>query len=167
MRPLLLISTSFLLLCFQATSQTADSILTPEVTVTVSLPKDTFKLGEDVQVNITLRNTTVRPQSIWFDKPKISTGGPAWTTVALTDRRTGKSVLKYANKALLSSQAYSTQQVKAFLYPLKPGQSVSGLFSLYDLVVTNTENYKLDKGTYTMQIFYATNSSNIISFTVD
>ena len=40
-------------------------------------------------------------------------------------------------------------------------------FSLYDMVVTNTENYKLNKGTYEMQVFYDMNPSNTISFTVD
>ena len=85
----------------------------------------------------------------------------------LTDKTTSKSVLKYQNKAILESQAYTAEQVKSFSYQLKPGQSIRGQFSLYDMVVTNTENYKLNKGTYEMQVFYDMNPSNTISFTVD
>ena len=167
MRSLLLIVTFCFSFCSKGTSQLNDTLSIPKVKVNVSLLRDTFRLGDDIRLNMTLTNETKQIQSVWFDRPKSSTGGPAGTSVVLTDKTTGKSVLKYQNKAILESQAYTAEQVKSFSYQLKPGQSIRGQFSLYDMVVTNTENYKLNKGTYEMQVFYDMNPSNIISFTVD
>jgi hypothetical protein len=167
MRPLFLIMTFFFSFCFRATSQIADTLPTPKVKVTVSFLKDTFRLGDDIQLTMTLTNETDQIQSAWFDTPKSSTGGPAWTSVMLTDKTTDKSVLKYENKSVLNSQLYTTEQVKSFSYQLKPGQSIKGQFSLYDMVVTNTDNHKLNKGTYKIQVFYDINPSNTINFTVD
>ena|GEM_PF-3352450 len=166
MKPLLFIAILLFLFGLRATSQRLDTLPYPKVKVIVSLPNDTFKLGDDIQLTMTLLNETKQIQSVWFDKPKPSTGGPAWTSVTLTNKTTGKSVLKYENKAILNSQAYTTEQVRSFSYQLKPGQSVKGLFSLYDMVVTNTENYKLGKGTYEMTVFYVMNPSATINFTV-
>lgn len=167
MKPLLFIVTLLFLFGFSAISQNLDTLPSPKVKVIVSLSKDTFKVGDDIQLTMTLLNETKQVQSVWFDKPKTSTGGPAWTSVTLKNKKTKKSVLKYENKAILSSQVYSTEQVKLFSYQLKPGQSVKGQFILYDMVVTNTENYKLSRGAYEMKIFYVMNSSNTINFTVD
>jgi len=167
MRSLLFIMTFFFSFNLKATSQLADTLSTAKVKVTVSLLKDTFKPGDDIQLTMTLENETGQTQSVWFDKPKLSTGGPAWTSVVLTNKATGKSVLKYQNKAVLISNIYATEQVKKFSYQLQPGQIIKGQFSLYDMVVTNTDNYRLSKGTYNMQVFYSTNPSNTISFTVD
>jgi hypothetical protein len=131
------------------------------------LKTDTFKYGCDIPVFITLTNKTNSIQSVWFDKPKFSTGGPAWTSVILINRKTRRSVLKYQNKAILHSQLYTTEQVKKFSYQLKHGQKVSGQFSLDDLVVLLDYKENLDKGEYEMQIFYCSNASNKIHFTVD
>ncbi len=157
----------FLLFGFKARSQRIETWQSPKVTVIVSLAKDTFRLNDDIQLIITLQNETNQIQSVWFDRPKTSTGGPAWTSVTLINKTTGKSVLKYENKAILSSQAYTIEEVKSFLYQLKPGERIKGHFSLYDLAVTNTENFKLSKGTYEMKVYYAMNQSNSLNFTVD
>lgn len=167
MRPFLLIVTFFFSFSFRATSQLVDTLTTPKVKVTVSLLKDTFRLGDDIQLIVTLKNETKKTQSVWFDRPKLSTGGPAQTVVTLTNKATGKSVLKHQNKAVLISKIYTTEQVQKFSNQLQPGQSIKGQFSLYDMVVTKTDNYKLGKGTYSMQVFYSVNASNVISFTVD
>lgn len=167
MKPLLLILTFFLLFSLKAISQLTDTIPNPEIKVTISLIKDKSKLGEDIQLTMILLNETKQTQSVWFDRPRSTTGGPAWTSVILIDKTTGKSVLKYENKGILESQAYTTEQIKSFSYHLKPGQSIKRQFSLYDMVVTNTENNRLSKGTYEMKVFYVMNQSNTINFTVD
>jgi hypothetical protein len=139
----------------------------PKVNVTVKLSRDTFKFGNDIPVLITLTNKAKSTQSVWFDRPKSSTGGPPWTSVMLTNKKTGRSVLRYQNKAILQSQLYSTEQVKKYSYKLKPGQKVSGKFSLYELVVLLDDKDNLDKGNYEMKIFYCNNGSSKINFTVD
>ena len=167
MRPFILII-SILFACVSKTNaQTDTASQCPTVTVTAKLASDTFKFGKNISVKITLTNKSKSIQSVWFDKPKSSTGGPAWTSVILTNKKSGKSVLKYQNKAILESQLYSTEQVKNYSYQLKPGQMVSGQFSLYDLVVLLDNKEKLEKGNYEMQILYCNNFSNQLSFTVD
>jgi hypothetical protein len=148
-------------------AQTDTASECPIVAVTAKIASDTFKFGKDISIKITLTNKSNSIQSVWFDRPKSSTGGPAWTSVILTNKKSGKSVLKYQNKAILQSQLYSTEQVKKYSYHLKPGQMVSGEFSLYDLVVLLDNKRRLDKGNYEMQIFYCNNSSNELDFTID
>jgi hypothetical protein len=167
MRPILILTILLFCLACSVAAQGLDTIQAPKVKVTVSLLKNAFKASEDIQLTMILTNETEQTQSIWFDEPKSSTGGPAWTSVTLTDKRTGKTVLKYPNKAVLSSQAYSTQQVKSFSYKLEPNQNIKRQFSLYDMVVTNNENYRLRKGTYELQVIYGVNPSNTITLTVN
>jgi hypothetical protein len=167
MRPFILTITILFACICKTNAQTDTASQCPIVEVTVKLASDTFKFSKDISVKITLTNKSKSIQSVWFDKPKSSTGGPAWTSVILTNKNSGKSVLKYQNKAILQSQLYSTEQVKKYSYQLKPGQTVSGQFSLYDLVVLLDNKQKLDKGNYEMQIFYCDNFSNQINFTVD
>lgn len=130
------------------------------------LLKDTFNSKDDIQIKMVLTNHSKTNQKVLFDKPKSTTGGPAWTSVSLTDKKTGKSVLKYANKRILESQIYNEEQLKDKYHNLKPGQFLTGQYSLFDLAVTTTENYKLVKGTYDIQIFYCGRQSNILTFTV-
>jgi hypothetical protein len=148
-------------------AQTDALSLRPKVEVTFKLKSDTVSYEQDIPVLITLINKTNTIQSVWFDQPKSSTGGPAWTSVILTNKKTGRSVLKYQNKAILESQLYSMEQVEKFSYHLKQEETVSGQFSLYNLVVLLGNKDKLDKGNYEMQIFYCSNASNKVSFTVD
>ena len=147
--------------------ETDTSSKCPTLNVQTKLTSDTFKYAEYISVKIKLTNESNSIQSVWFDKPKSSTGGPARTSVSLTNRKTGKSVLKYQNKAILQSQIYSTEEVKKYSYQLKPGQSITGEYSLLDLVVLLDNKQFLDKGSYEMQLFYCDSFSNKINFTVD
>ena len=167
MKSLLTIMTLLLLLSLTVFCQISGILPDPKVKVTISILKDTVKFGDDILLTMTLLNETEQIQSVWFDTPKSSTGGPAWTSVFLINTATGKSPLKYSNKAVLSSQAYSAEEIKTFSYQLKPGQSVTGQFSLYDMVVTNTNSYKLNKGSYVLQVDYLSNSSKSVRFVVD
>jgi hypothetical protein len=139
----------------------------PTVNVLTKLSADTFKFGKSISVKIILTNQSKSIQSVWFDKPKSSTGGPAWTSVSLINKNTGKSVLKYHNKAILQSQLYSTEEVKKYSYQLKPGQSVSSDYNLLDLVVLLDNEKVLNKGIYEIQLFYCDNASNKTNFTID
>lgn len=156
----------FMLFSVICTEQTDTSSMCPKVNVNINLKSEHFKYEQDVIVVITLTNKTNSIQSVWFDKPITSTGGPAWTTINLTNKKTGSSILKYQNKAILSSQLYSTEEVKKFSYQLKPGEKVSGQFSLYNLVVLSDKKEKLDIGNYEIQVHYCSNPSNKLSFTV-
>ena len=167
MRHFTIIFTCSFLCFFKAKSQVDSLFQFPIVNVKVTLNKNVFKAGSDIRLTMTLRNLLNSEQSVWFDRPKSSTGGPAWTSVSLTNKKTGKSVLEYDSKATLESQIYSTDEVKKLSYNLKPGQKVSGQFSLYDLVVLKNYKHKLDRGNYEMEIFYYLNSSGKISFTID
>ena len=166
MRHLALAIVVFFWCSLNCKAQTDTSSKCPKVSVNAKLKSDTLKYGQDISVFITLTNKTNSTQSVWFDRPKSSTGGPAWTAVQLTNKKTGRSVLKYQNKAILSSQLYSAEQVKEFSYHLKPDEKVSGQFSLYNLVVLLNDKENLDIGDYEMQVYYCSNASTKISFTV-
>ena len=167
MKPFIL-TIAILSSCFGRTNAQSHNLTQcPTVSVAVKLREDTFKYGNDILIKIILRNKTNSTQMVWFDNPKSSTGGPAWTSVILTNTKTGQSVLKYQNKAILESQLHSTDEIKRFSYKLKPGRTVSGQFSLLDLVVLLDYKQKLDKGNYDMQIFYCIHPSDRINFTVN
>ncbi|MFT3904372.1 MAG: hypothetical protein QM727_14475 [Niabella sp.] len=139
----------------------------PVVDVTAKLAADTLTFGREILVTITLTNKSQTTKSVWFDKPQLNTGGPAATSVKLTNRKTGESVLKYENKAILISQAYTNDQIKSNAYLLKPGDNISGEFSLYSLVVLPGNKKYLDKGDYEMQVFYCKNKSDKLCFSVN
>ena len=164
-----LVLTIFILVIWWLKPQAqADTVaFCPNVAVAAKLKSDKFNFGNDIPITITLTNKTDSTQSVWFDRPRSSTGGPAWTSVILTNKKTGLSVLKYQNKAILESQIYSAEEIKKYSYQLKPEQDVSGIFSLYDLVILLGNKQSLDKGDYEMQIFYCYNGSDKINFTVN
>lgn len=138
----------------------------PKIDFSIKLNKDTFKANEDIQIEFLLRNNTSKAQSVIFDRPKSTTGAPAFTFVSLIDRATGKSVLKYGNKRVLESQIYSEEQLKDSSYYLEPGALIKRKFSLFDLAVTSFSNYGLKEGRYELQIYYCTNQSNRLRFTI-
>lgn len=72
----------------------------------IRLCKDIFAFGSDIQLAITLTNKTNAIQSAWFDKPKSSTGGPAWTSVSLTEKIAKEPVLEY-NKKLFYNHRFN------------------------------------------------------------
>jgi hypothetical protein len=138
----------------------------PKVDLKIKLSKDTFNIKDDIQIEMLLTNNSKTNQKFLFDKPKSSTGGPAWTWVSLTNVETKKSALKYANKKILESQIYTEEQLKDKYYVIKPGQTLKRKYSLYDLAVTTLESYQLEKGTYELQITYCNSSSNNLIFTI-
>jgi len=138
----------------------------PKLDLRIKLSKDTFNTKDDIQIEMLITNNSKTNQKFLFDKPKSSTGGPAWTTVSLTNVKTKKSALKYANKKILESQIYTQEQLKDKYYNLKPGQSLKRKYSLFDLAVTTLESYQLEKGTYILQIIYCKSISNNLKFTI-
>lgn len=148
------------------TAQKNPTIDFPKVGLTISLSKGTFTAIDDILIKMLVTNNSKTNQKVLFDKPKSSTGGPAQTVVVLTNKNTGKSALKYQNKRVLESQIYSEEQLKDKYYNLSTGQSIKGQFSLFDLAVTTSENYRLEKGTYELQVFYYNNPSNKLTFTI-
>jgi len=138
----------------------------PKVDLKISVQDTVLNYGDNVLLNISLTNKGNEEQKLLFDKPKVSTGGP-WATIGnVTDIRTKKSVLKYENKAMLSSQLYTEDQLKDKYYYLKPGQTIKGQYELTDIVVLNSSDNLLPKGTYDVQLFYHINPSNVVTIKI-
>jgi len=133
----------------------------PKVDLKISLKDSVLNYGNNILLNIKLTNNGDEEQKLLFDKPMISTGGPWATTGNVIDVKTKKSVLKYENKAILSSQIYSEDQLKDKYYYLKPGQTINGQYNLADIVVFNSSDNFLLKGIYDVQLFYYLNPSNV------
>jgi hypothetical protein len=125
----------------------------PKVDVKIYLPDTTLNSGERININVKLTNLSSTSQRLLFDKPVTSTGGPWATSATVINNQTKKTVLKHQNKAILSSHIFSEDQLKDEYYILKPNQSIEGKYNLTDIVVFNTDNNKLPKGSYTIQDF--------------
>jgi hypothetical protein len=138
----------------------------PNVDIKISVKDTLINYGDDLLLNISLTNKGNEEQKLLFDKPKVSTGGPWATTGNLIDVKTKKSVLKYGNKPILSSQIYAEEQLKDKYYYLKPGQTIKGQYELSDIVVFNSPDNLLPKGTYELQLFYHLNPSNVVTIKV-
>ncbi len=138
----------------------------PKVDVKIYLPDTTLNSGDSIHLNIILTNLGSTSQRLLFDKPVTSTGGPWATLATVIDNKTKKTVLKHQNKAVLSSQIYSEDELKDKYYNLMPNQAIEGKYNLTDIVVFNTDDNKLPKGSYTVQISYYGNVSNSLTFTI-
>lgn len=139
----------------------------PKVDVKIYLPDTVLNSGDKININIKLTNLSSTSQRLLFDRPVTSTGGPWATSATVIDNKTKKTVLKHQNKAILSSQVYSEDQLKDEYYNLIPNQSIEGKYNLTDLVILNTDDNKLPKGSYTIQVFYYSNVSNSLTFTIE
>lgn len=133
----------------------------PKVDFKISLKDNILNYGDPILLNLSLTNNSSDVQKLLFDKPRVSTGGPWATTGKVTDINKKISVLKYENKASLSSLSYSEDQLIDYYY-LEPGQSINKQFNLTDIVLFNSKTNSLPKGSYEVQLFYYLNSSNIL-----
>ncbi len=140
--------------------------VSPKVEVKIALIDTIIKSGDRITLTIKLTNTGSINQKLLFDKPVISTGGPWATSATVIDAKTKKSVLKYPNKVVLSSQIYPEDQLKDNYYNLIPGQSIEKEYELTDIVVFNSGSYKLPKGSYIIQLLYYNNFSNSLILTI-
>jgi len=136
------------------------------VDIQISLNDTILNYGDKILLNISLTNKSNEQQKILFDKPVISTGGPWSTTGKVTDINKKISVLKYENKAMLSSQIYMEDELKDKYYYLKSGQTINRQYELTDIVVFNTADNLLPKGTYEVQLFYHLNPSNVLTIII-
>lgn len=138
----------------------------PKVDIEIMLNDTALNFGDNILLKISVTKNGKEVQKVLFDKPSVSTGGP-WATIGkVTDQKTKQSVLKYENKAMLSSQTYSEDQLRGKYYMLKPGQTISKQYELRDIVVFDYPANFLPKGTYEVQLFYNINPSNIITITI-
>lgn len=139
----------------------------PIVNVKIEFEETSFKETDEIIVRITLTNKRKQKQNLLFDKPEVSTGGPCNTIASVIDSKTNKSVLKYQNKAILSSNFYKENELKPHYYSLKPNQSITREFKLRDIVVFNTESNNLPKGKYIIKLSYYFNSSNSLCLIIE
>ena len=138
----------------------------PKVEMKISLIDTNLNYGDKILLNISLANNSNEEQKLLFDKPTVSTGGPWATTGKVMDIDKKTSVLKYENKAMLSSQLYTEDELKDKYYNLKPGQTINGQYELTDIVALNYSNNLLPQGTYEVQLFYYSIPSNILTIKI-
>lgn len=144
--------------------QTIESF--PKVEMKISLIDTNLNYGDKILLDICLTNNSNEEQKLLFDKPTVSTGGPWATTGKVTDINKNMSVLRYENKAMLSSQIYTEDELKDKYYYLKPRQNINAQYELTDIVVFNSSENSLPKGTYEVQLFYHLNASNVLTIKI-
>ncbi len=135
------------------------------MSVSVQPNKNVFKVDEDILLTITLRNTKRKKQKLLFDKPNTGTGRPWGTSGKLINITSNRSVLKYENRGMLSSQVYTQEDLEIHYYTLDSNQYVSKEFSLNGIVVFNES--PLPFGTYSLQVYYYQNASNTVEIAVE
>ena len=148
----------------RATAQAIDRF--PKVEVVLALKDTVLHYGDRIYLNISLKNKGNEPQKVLFDQPALSTGGPWAMSGRVTDIKTNRSVLKYENKAVVSSQLYTEDELNDKYYDLQHGQSIQRQYALSDIVVFDAANHCLPKGTYHLQLFYYSNPSNVVTFKI-
>ncbi|OAD92767.1 hypothetical protein A7A78_02340 [Aequorivita soesokkakensis] len=136
----------------------------PKVDVEIELNDSILNKGDKIILKIKLTNNGSEIQKLLFDKPITSTGGPWGTTGKVINLESKSSVLKYENKAILSSQFYTEVQLINYYYNLQPGQSIERKYALSDIVVFDTKDYILTSGKYQVQLFYNLTPSNTLNF---
>ena len=137
-----------------------------KIELKISLRETVLKKGNPIFLNISLTNCDSIDRTVLFDKPISSTGGPWGIFARITDYKTNKSVLKYTNKALLSSQLHTDKQLQDGCYVLKPKQAISKEYQLTDIVVFNSTDFLLPKGQYEVQLHYYIAESNRVLLTI-
>ncbi|MEG0931771.1 MAG: hypothetical protein RSD53_10240 [Algoriella sp.] len=143
------------------------NLYSQETNLDVIISSDnSIKYGQNLILEITLINNSNSPQKFLFDKPKTNTNGPWDTTLNIVDTKTKTSVLKYQNKAILSSNAYKQEQLKDYYYILKPGDKITKKFDVLDLVVLDSPNQSINVGTYELQLYFGNNQSNKFTLNV-
>ncbi|MFI2743332.1 hypothetical protein ACG2LH_11365 [Zhouia sp. PK063] len=138
----------------------------PKVDVTIKLLNPYPNKNEKIMVLITIKNNSDTIQKVLFDEPRISTGGPWKTSATLVNLKNNKSMVKYMNKSILSSKVYFENELKSYYCYLRPNEMLQHKYAITDIILLNTNNFKLPSGKYRFQIFYYRNASNVLEFRV-
>jgi hypothetical protein len=138
----------------------------PQLDIKISLIKDTFKVNEEINIEIVLTNNTKKHQKFLFDMPRSDIFGPSQTILHLKNTKTEKSVVEHGNKRVLESQIYDEVILKEYYTILNPKSNITRNYEIKDLAILKTPDNKLKTGTYTLQLTYYGNFSNKITFIV-
>jgi hypothetical protein len=148
-----------------ASKESSESEEAPVLDVSIRLENEIVSYGKPIFLNIRLKNNLPKIQKVLFDRPVLSTGGPWGLAVSLTDEQ-GRSLVKYGNREVLSSQTYTETKLRDNYYYLGKGQSVSGEYELEKLVVLESDSKDLPRGKYRIQVSEGLNVSNEVDLTV-
>lgn len=170
----LIIFTFCLTDCFTATQKGStitpkeqNNVKSPKVDIKIEMVDTVLNSSDKIILTIKLTNNENVTQQILFDNPQSSTGGPWGMTATVVNIETKESVLKYTNKAILSSNIYTESQLEDKYYNLLPEQTICGQYQLDDIVVFKSPNNSLQAGTYIIQLFYYKNPSNTLVLTIE
>ena len=139
----------------------------PHVDVQVVLDDSVFSIDEEIGLTIKLVNNSDTTQSVLFDRPALSTGGPWTTTAEVKELDVSNSTLRYLSKIVMNSNSYAEKELADSAYSLQPGKFIEGHYHLSDLITFNTPGNKLSPGHYEVQIFYAGNFSNKVIIQIE
>lgn len=133
--------------------------------VKISLDTNTIKFGEEIRINLTVKNDRSKTVRFLFANPSKSFG-PWATSASLIDIQTNTSMIKLANKAVLHSQVYFEEELEEHYVYLCPGESISGTFDLTTIVSLNDKDQLLSRGSYRLQLFYYSIPTNELEFRI-
>ncbi|MBA4196361.1 MAG: hypothetical protein C0459_02295 [Chitinophaga sp.] len=155
--------TSFLLIEKKSFSQVAFKLTQAEdISVNLKFNQRIFSKSDDVTFTISIHNTSKYIQRILFDK--LDKKYPWGVDIIL--RRSNGEKIKLTTWAFLSSTVYSENQLTDFYTQLLPKGFTSHTYYLNQIVRVETEDLKLPKGKYSIQISFDNILSNIEDFEI-
>lgn len=145
----------------QHTSTTAANYLnkTEKPVIFIKIKNKEIKSGDKILISVIYRNTTSKSQKIIITGPDDK----PWGLSAKLADFPAQNILPLKSMAFTFSKAYSTLELKNNYMEIKPGEIVSKVFELNDILSVNNS---LPKGKYTLQLSYFNNQSNKIVFEV-
>lgn len=143
-----------------STTTLIDLGVLPKISVRVTMDDSVFKVGDDPGFRLTIVNTSDTIQKILFDKPALSFGVPWHTTADVKSLDPGDAKLDYMQNVNMSSQAYMAEELDPYDYELIPGDSVSGHYTLSNIIGLKSANNRLAKGTYQITFYHAGTRAN-------
>jgi len=139
----------------------------PIVDVQVAFDDSVYSADEEIGMAIKLVNISDSTQSVLFDRPTLSTGGPWSTSAEVKPLDVTNSQLRYLSKIVMHSNSYAEKDLTDSTYAIQPGKFITGYYNLSDLITFNTPGNKLNPGHYEIQVFYAGNGSNKVIIRIE
>lgn len=143
-----------------------DTLTSKDLSLKIYFEKSKVKHSDSLFMTLELKNISSKTGKVLFDKPQPSTGGFIHSGVSIFDLTTKKSVVKYGNKYLLSSQLIKPEEYKNAYYTLKPNQVIKRSYPLSFFVIYNTEDNHLPKGKYNCSFSLGQLKSNEVLFEI-
>jgi hypothetical protein len=140
----------------------------PRLSIQIKLADQNIHNIRDVKLMMTLTNNTTKTQTFLFDRP-VKTGFSMWGGACKIVGSGRNSVLKYEGKPEYEAREFARKDFDHYAFKIKASEWFIKKILVSDIVVTDERvcpGGNLPPDTYTLQLVFQGNYSNVVSFTV-